>query len=89
MYAHRLNHVPQFSKHIAKIRCTQKNWATEAIYMLFDADFDMKGENISRWAFTSSQTQNIPQISPIMSEFPVTFGDDEYMYLEVSAPSAG
>ena len=45
--------------------------------MIFDAELDVKGENISRWAFLGSQTQNIARISAVVSEFPVTFCDDE------------
>jgi hypothetical protein len=45
--------------------------------MIFYAELDMKGENISRWTFLGSQTQNIAQISAVVSEFPVTFCDDK------------
>jgi hypothetical protein len=45
--------------------------------MIFDAKLNMKGENISRWTFLGSQTQNIAQISGVVSELTVTFCDDE------------
>jgi hypothetical protein len=49
--------------------------------MIFDAELDMKGENISIWTFLGSQTQNIPWIPAVVSELTVTFCDDEYIIL--------
>jgi hypothetical protein len=49
----------------------------------------MKGENIARCIFLGSQTRNIAQISAVVSEFPVTFCDDEYNHMEIRLQTDG
>jgi hypothetical protein len=46
--------------------------------MIFDTEFILEGKNISRWTSLGNHTKNIQQISAVIRQLPVTFGDDEY-----------